>query len=1228
MKCTPELAVCEPNLEVGQWWFNAVDARFSGSGEGLRLLGLESDGASGQTSVLEDVSRALTVGVDPPFRSWLAGDDGDAPADDRRVVSVSGASGEPRRVMLRRVVTREQGGRVSEVHGVVMASTPALPSPVQTELLAAVSSLADAAVALVDSLGRTAWVSPAFTTLTGYTESDALGRTQDALLSAPNTSQAARDRLLEAARTRSPSDVDIIYQTRTGRQMWVTAKVRWVASLGAERHDVVPAGYAVISYLDVTELRISAQSVLLERRVAAVLLEKPSLQAAAPELVRAISETLDMPAVHLWSVESGSESLTHLATHVEFSVPGAADTYAELMRGLEYRPGLVPGVVGVGLPGLAWGTGTTQVLQHLWANSRRAEQALAVGVETMTAVPLIGTHGVIGILEVEGPVLYPGHDRLPGRLENIADRIALFAMKSVERMSFTTVFEQSPDAQLLVDERSVISSVNARAIELFGEVADLPLGTILEGPPSLNALSSGTANRDVMTIEGHGRALDGRRFAAETTIGSLRGLGPTRFIVAVRDLSERREIEAALAREQERVRLLESRQALLVRLVSELPVALLVVRSTGRVVMANEAASNLFGEESRSLDGRHAESLFEADTLPERWLAERGRRSALWVVRRDGVRVPVQTQVRGVGERADDDLLVAILERGGRSGRETVVESMSDLHPSAESMRTEGFCQLFDELRELVEGIAELSDSSSPPVGLITTGQDERIRVLLDRGKRLLGLSRELMSQGEGADDAATLHVEPLSLDVLCQSSLSTIRPRTTARRIRLAYDYDGSEPPLVGDAKRLRLALENLMSMAEQSTMDGGSVRLEAWSEQAADTVCVAIVVEAAGEVDTTTEGETDDGGRPETPSVSVDADSSVGLQRVRRIVSAHGGSLRVNFVPGLGGRFDVVLPLMTPPSCEDHVESRARQRVVDAVPATAPSSERSADDSTQLTPSHGLFDLLRELGLEVDVALPGQTMEELVLQRRPRILVIDQRSWKPSDSELGSSVSERPDLRSHADQVWERIYRQCGHCDADIVVLGPNGAVLRSQLHGTTVFQLGGPDSAHVVEALRTALSTPRDWVEAPRDVAVVVSGLDVVRTRVLLVDDTPDNVTHLRLYLNMHGFAVHVANSAEDAIEAVRVSTPDIVLMDVQLPDMDGLEAIRRIRNRPASRDTAIIAVTALAAPDDRRRCLDAGADDYVSKPVKLRDLLSKIHGLTRRGTARRAPLQEQA
>jgi len=88
------------------------------------------------------------------------------------------------------------------------------------------------------------------------------------------------------------------------------------------------------------------------------------------------------------------------------------------------------------------------------------------------------------------------------------------------------------------------------------------------------------------------------------------------------------------------------------------------------------------------------------------------------------------------------------------------------------------------------------------------------------------------------------------------------------------------------------------------------------------------------------------------------------------------------------------------------------------------------------------------------------------------------------------------------------------------------------------------------------------------------------------------------------------VIVARDGHEAIRRASEEKPEVILMDIQMPGLDGLEAIRRIRTEAGLVKTPIIALTALTMPGDRERCLEAGANDYLSKPVGLRNLLSAI------------------
>jgi two-component system, sensor histidine kinase and response regulator len=114
-----------------------------------------------------------------------------------------------------------------------------------------------------------------------------------------------------------------------------------------------------------------------------------------------------------------------------------------------------------------------------------------------------------------------------------------------------------------------------------------------------------------------------------------------------------------------------------------------------------------------------------------------------------------------------------------------------------------------------------------------------------------------------------------------------------------------------------------------------------------------------------------------------------------------------------------------------------------------------------------------------------------------------------------------------------------------------------------------------------------------------------------RILLADDNPVNCRIAVLMLEKAGHRIDVVNGGAAAIEAVRGKPYDLVLMDVQMPDVDGLEATRRIRALPvAHAGVPVIAITASAMQGDDQRCFDAGMNDYVTKPIDRARLLSKV------------------
>lgn len=117
-----------------------------------------------------------------------------------------------------------------------------------------------------------------------------------------------------------------------------------------------------------------------------------------------------------------------------------------------------------------------------------------------------------------------------------------------------------------------------------------------------------------------------------------------------------------------------------------------------------------------------------------------------------------------------------------------------------------------------------------------------------------------------------------------------------------------------------------------------------------------------------------------------------------------------------------------------------------------------------------------------------------------------------------------------------------------------------------------------------------------------------------KILLVEDNEMNRDMLSRRLERKGFEIILAVDGQTGIEAAQQSAPDLILMDMSLPLLDGWEASRRLKADPATRHIPIIALTAHAMSSDRDKALEAGCDDYDTKPVDLPRLLGKIGALT--------------
>jgi two-component system cell cycle response regulator DivK len=117
-------------------------------------------------------------------------------------------------------------------------------------------------------------------------------------------------------------------------------------------------------------------------------------------------------------------------------------------------------------------------------------------------------------------------------------------------------------------------------------------------------------------------------------------------------------------------------------------------------------------------------------------------------------------------------------------------------------------------------------------------------------------------------------------------------------------------------------------------------------------------------------------------------------------------------------------------------------------------------------------------------------------------------------------------------------------------------------------------------------------------------------VTPRRILVVEDNPLNLKLVRDVLQFAGYDVIEAQSGEEGLRVAEEDPPDLVLMDLQLPGIDGTETLRRLRQGSLGRDVPIVAVTAFAMAEDRERATLAGFDGFVEKPISVRELPGQI------------------
>jgi len=475
----------------------------------------------------------------------------------------------------------------------------------------------------------------------------------------------------------------------------------------------------------------------------------------------------------------------------------------------------------------------------------------------------------------------------------------------------------------------------------------------------------------------------------------------------------------------------------------------------------------------------------------------------------------------------------------------------------------------------------------------LTAEQNEYAQAIQLSGEGLLTLVNDILDFSKIEARQLTLEARPFSLRQCISDAILVLAPRASAKNLDLSHHCDRHVPEFVtGDLGRLRQILLNLIGNAIKFT-NSGYVRVSLKRLETKTTDCkISIAIEDTGI------------GIPkhahsklfkrfsqaDTSTTRRHGGAGLGLAISKNLVELMGGELSFHSKPNQGCTFtfSLTLPICLSPSAALESRSQIRQSrilVVDDSPAEALEIVR----------------YLQPAGLRHQVA---RTQEAAISYLRDARL-----------SDDGYDIVLVPDTMPGSLLALSRaIQSDPVHQQVALILIrnNPTPAAPEEEAKCHFADSIEAPlDASKVFDALARVSMARRRHTAEPEPQSPAPLNFAAAKSRILIAEDNLINQKVAKRLLEKLGYSVEVADNGREAVQKWAGGGFDLILMDCQMPEMDGFEATRAIRAGEAGlRHIPIIAVTANAMVGDREKCLASGMDEFVSKPIKTEVLMSAI------------------
>src|ERR671919_44693 len=763
-----------------------------------------------------------------------------------------------------------------------------------------------------------------------------------------------------------------------------------------------------------------------------------------------------------------------------------------------------------------------------------------------------------------------------------------------QRRYFEAVLQLSPTVTMAVDEQFIVTSWNPAAEELFGYTAEEAIGRFID-----DLVANSTDLREEAAAQneaGYGgervRALtrrtrkDGSLVDVEVVAGPVYVSGErVGHSVIYHDVSEiqrqRRYYEA---------------------LVEASPVAVVLVDVDATTINSwNPAAEKLFGYSAQEAIGRNIQDLL---TGPDELRAESagyGRQL------REGEPIHAVTQrTRKDGSLIDVELLgVPVVIGGERVGDYVLYHDIGELQQArreaeaATRAKSAFLATMSHEIRTPLNAVIGMTGLllDTP----LTSEQRGFAEVVRGSGDALLGVINDILDFSKIEAGRLELERAPFDLRECLESALELVAAAVAKKGLDIAYDMDPDVPAaVVGDVTRLRQIIINLLTNAVKFTEEG-EVVLTASAERPDGDVRdrfrlhFAVRDTGIGIPEDRMERLFESFSQVDLSTTRRYGGTGLGLAISKRLAEAMGGEMWVESRVGEGSTFHFTIQTEASAAPMRAFERRVTPQLEGRRVLIVDDNETNRQILTRQTQAWGMFPRATEY--------PAEALEWIRRADPFDVAILDMQMPDMDGLALAREIRGHRD----ADALPLVMLTSLGRTDQTPSEVEFAAFLTKpikpSHLYDTLLELFGGEPE----EETATEAAIGRGLAERPP-------------MRILVVEDNAVNQQLALLLLEKLGYRADVAGNGVEALEALERQPYDLVLMDVEMPEMDGLEATRRIHQRwPRERRPHIVAVTANAMEGERELCLQAGMDDYITKPIRLEELAGALSRSAERAPA---------